>query len=75
MRFRPEKQSEKLTAIISLDAVETRLQLVAALALVADAIVKAADITGNVSCSCHSGERQEERVAKVSHVGDWSLAC
>lgn len=53
----------KLTAIVTSDAVEARLELVAALAVGADIVVEALDVGGEITGSSRGSEGHEERVA------------
>lgn len=57
------RRGEPLTAIVAIGAVEARLELVAAAALAAHAVVEALDVGRQVAGSSRRGEGEEDRVA------------
>ena len=64
---------ESLTAVVAIDAVEARLELVAALALALYAVVEVADVARNIAGRRQSSQREEEGRLEGSHCDDGIL--
>lgn len=62
-----------LTAVVAVNAVEARLELVAALALALHAVVEVADVAGNISGRRQGSQREKKGRLEGSHCDDGVL--